>query len=357
MLWSLVSVAFAGDLILSVKVTGGGGNVLLQDELVLPADRQLATADQKGALVVTGRMFDSDGAVIELVTGPVGKDGKPKPKLTKSYELEVYQPKSETITYKKETWTVETTLGEVWDSPEPAAAPADSGRYVLVWDDAGLIRDPKKLEDPKTVKDPKKLAKATAEEVTKERELPEGRTDPMTQASPMKIVNMYSDKIIELEAVPADAAGHCVTGGAPAEGAAPTAFVAIKDFVPRLTAREVVGKNPDGTGYRVAAGLPVVPEGPEGTYRVTTGGLSFLIQATEEDLAFYYRPSAHFETGDAPHRLPAGTLGKLGEGEVTWAGPDGIPVAAMRGVTAPVATVRVPCAEVRVTPDTSALIR
>lgn len=355
MLWSLVSVAFAGDLILSMKVTGPDGRVTLQDELVLPSDRVLPSPDQKSALGITGRVFDSDGAIVELVVGPM-KDGKPKAKIAKSFELEVYTPKTETVVYKKDTWTIEATLGEIWDAPEPVAGPADSGRYVLVWDDAGLIRDPKRLEDPKLMKDAKKLAAATAEEVTKERELPEGRTDAHAQASPMRIVTMYSDKIIELESV-TPGPGHCQIGGAPAEGAAPKAFVAIKDFVPRLTAREVVGKNPDGTGYRVAAGVPVVAEGPEGTFRVNTGGLSFLIQATEEDLAFYYRPSTHFETGTAPQKLPAGTLGKLADTEVTWAGPDGIPVAAMKGVTSPVATVRVECAEVRVVPDTAALIR
>lgn len=357
MLWSLVSVAFAGDLILSMKVTGPDGRITLQDELVLPADRILPSPDQKSALSISGTVFDSDGAVVEIVVGPM-KDGKPKAKVTKSFELEVYSPKTETVVYKKDTWTIESALGEIWDAPPVVAAAPVTDRYVLVWDDAGLVKDIAKLEDPKTIKDPKKLAAATLAEVGKERELPGGRTDPFAQASPMKFLNVHSDKIIEVETVQPGTPGHCQEGGAPLSGAAPTAFVAIADFVPRVTSREVVGNNPDGTGYRVSAGVPVsAVEGSEGSWRVTTGGLSFVIQATAEDLAFYYRPSTHFETGTSPQHLPPGVVGKINGVDVTWAGPEPIPVLGMKRIAAPVATLRVPCAEVRVAPDTAVLVR
>jgi hypothetical protein len=355
MLWSLCSVAFAGDLILALKVTGPDGRVALQDELPLPADRMVPSPDQKATLAIHGAMFDSDGAVVELSAGPT-KDGKVKVvKVSKSFELDAWIPKTETVVYKKVTWTIEASVGEVWSAAPPAAV-TDEGRYVLAWDDAPLVKDPKKLEDPKLQKNAKKLAEVTAAETLKKRELPEGRSDAFTQASPMKYVEVYGEKQLVLDTAPVDG-GHCLLGSPLPEGSPPQVTVPVQHLVPHVTSRELVGKLEGGTGYRVAAGVPLVEEG-EGTWRVTTGGLSFLVNATKEDLAFFYKPSPHFENPPEPLvTLPAGTVGKTALGDVTWAGPDPLPVAAMQGVANPIATLRVPCAEVKVSPDTSAFVR
>ncbi|MEQ1504816.1 MAG: hypothetical protein ABMB14_21455 [Myxococcota bacterium] len=346
-LWA--GAAFAADAILGLKVTGPTGSVLLDDELVLPSERIVPGPDGKHSLGVYTTKFDHTKALVELVAGKV-KDGKPIAKVTASFEVGPYAPATQELVYKKSTWKIEAVLGDVWSAPEPASTAPSTDRFALVWDDAEQVVDP-------TVTNPKKRV------VVKERELPEGRTQPLAQASPVKVLAAQGERTIQIETIPVPApTEHCQVGGATAEPTPTPYFVALGDFVPRVTTREVATRFPDGTGYRVAAGVPVVAEG-EGTWRVNTGGLSFLIQATEEDIAFYYRPSTHFSGGvdgttggESPLSLPAGAIGKTNLGDVSWAGPDPLPIVGMRGVWAPVAVVRVPCAEVRLAPDTAAMV-
>jgi hypothetical protein len=346
-MWWLCGAAYAAEAILALEVVGPDGSIRLMDELGMPSERILSSPDAKHLMRVYVAPFDGTKAVVELAAGKP-RDGKPKVKVAKSFELTPYQEHTDTLVYKDQTWTVKSVLGEVWDAPEPTPAAQDTTRYVLAWDDAALLKDPmqKPAKNPKDPKDPGA--------VVRERELPEGRTDPLTQASPMKLVAPFGDgKHLELEVAPPGPM-HCQEGGPPAEGLPPKNYVAISDLVPRVTAREVSAKAPDGTGYRVAAGVPVTQEG-EGIWRVATGGLSFLIQAGEEDLAFYYRPSTHFETGTGPRSLAPGVVGKTSVGEVSWSGTEPLPIVGMRGVKMPVATVRVPCAEVRLQPAPSAM--
>lgn len=312
----------------AVEVTGPDGAIKLSDELVLPDKRVLSSPDGKHMLQVYIVTYHDTRAVVELSAGKP-KDGAPKVKAAKSYELDPYQEHTDTLVYKGQTWTVKTTLGAAWDAETPPASEPEQNRYVLVWDDASLLVNPK---EPKSA--------------VKERELPTGRTTPETQASPMRVVDTWGETHIEAETVLPTSAGHCQTGGPPTEPYALQHYVPLVDVVPKVTAREIAAQFPDRTGYRVAAGVPVVAEG-EGTWRVSTGGLSFVINATEEDIAFFYHPSAHFPATEAPKSLAAGTLGATALGEVVWSGPDPIGIVAMHAVKQPVATVRVPCAEVK----------
>jgi hypothetical protein len=270
-------------------------------------------------------------------------------KVSKSFELDPFAEQTEQLVYKSSTWTVKVKLGRAWDPPAETAAP-DTNRYVLAWDDAAMVADPKDTKKPPIV----------------ERPLPSGRTDALTQASPVRVVDTYGDtptdpsveaKIthLEIETVPSPGPAHCQAGGPPIEPFPVQHYVPLKDIVSRVTTHEVAAKLPDGTGYRVAAGVPVVAEGDK--WRVQTGGLSFLIDATEDDLAFYYRPSPHFlGTPSGPQRVKPGVVGRTALGDVTWAGPEPLVIAGMRGAGKPIATLQVPCAEVRIAPDVTTFV-
>ncbi|MEQ1564583.1 MAG: hypothetical protein ABMA64_03010 [Myxococcota bacterium] len=340
MVWWLVGVAAAApQAIVAIRVTAPDGTVAMQDEVLLPSERILPSPDGKYAVGMYVATFEEKRAVVELVAGP-SKDGKPKTKVAKSFELDLYAQQDQPLIYKRDTWIVSVKLGEAWDAPA-AVEVQDPERYVLVWDDAPMIADP--------------LDKKAVPLV--ERTLASGRTDALTQASPMKVVETGEGSQLKVETVPLATPSHCQVGGPPIDTFPVQTFVTLKELVPRVTAREVAAKLPDGTGYRVAAGVPVVQEG-EGTWRVSTGGLSFLIQATADDIAFYYRPSAHFTTlSDATVRIKPGVVGKTALGEVSWAGPEPLVVAGIRGAAAPLITLQVPCAEVRVAPDMAALVR
>lgn len=345
MVVTLAMVAFGADPLVAVELTGPSGAVALSDELPLPSTRTLPSPDGKYAVGVYVTAFDTTRAVVEVAIGKAEGDGV-KAKVRQSFELDRWAPQSHAIVYKKDTWKLDATLGLVWSAPEPNPID-DPQRYVLVWDDAEMW----------TTAPPKPGEKKKGKVATvRERELPGGRTDPLTQASPMRIVDTGDDTVFHLESVVEAGRSHCQLGGAPSETAPAERWVNRADFVARVTSREVVGKFPDGTGYRVAAGVPVTEEG-EGRYRVSTGGLSFVIEtADKDDIAFYYRGSGHFDAmAEHPVSFPAGTLGQTALGPVTWAGPEPIPVAGLRGVAHPRATVRVPCAEARVAPADGAL--
>lgn len=360
MLGGTLSEARAEDVaavsLVALKVTGPSGSVMLEDELVLPSERMLPGPDGKHSLGIYVATMPENRALVELAAGKP-KDGKPKPTVTKSFELDAFAPQTQTLIYKKSTWTIEAVLGSAWGAPDVPEAPADATRYALAWDDAKLMKTEPPPPLPPEAKKPKKAPPPP--ETVVERELPDGRTNALEMASPVKIVAAHDNKVIAIETVPTpgETGQHCQIGGPAVEPYAQPFFVALGDFVPRLTSREVVGKFPDGTGYRVAAGVVVVAEG-EGTFRVSTGGLSFLIQATEEDLAFYYKPSTHFPAMEgAPIKLQPGVIGKTNLGDVSFTGPVPLPIAGLRGVRSPIATVRVPCAEVRLSPATSAFVR
>jgi hypothetical protein len=341
-LWTLAAVAFGADSIVAVQITAPDGSNKLTDEIPVvtdqpPVARMLVSPDGKYAVKVTVAP-KGEGAAVELVAGKA-KDDEIVPKTWATVDLKLWAEGTGTLAYKKDTWTVKATLGQVWDAPEPGFTD-DPQRYVLAWDDASLYPQ---LPDKKAKKKPV---------VVKERELPGGRTDVHAQASPMRFVAVPDgdSKMLQLESVLTPDRSHCQLGG-PSTDKVPTQyFVGLPDMVQRVTAREVVGKLSDGTGYRVAAGVPVVEEG-EGKFRVNTGGLSFLIEGGKDDIGVYYRPSPHFDSlGEHPLSVGAGVIGATALGEVTWAGPDALPVAGVRGVGTPRVTFRVPCAEVRVAP-------
>lgn len=322
--------------IVAVTIEGPDGSVKMIDEVPLPGERILTAPDGKHLLRLYVSTFDTTRAVVELSAGKP-KKGVPKVKVATSYELDPYKPRTESFAYKTQTWKVTTMLGAVWDAPALAPAAEDPSRYVLAWDDAALIKDPKV---PTTF-------------VT-ERALPSGRTDPVEMASPMRVVDTWGETHLEIETVPGDSPSHCQRGGLPTEPYPLQYYVALKDLLPKVTAKEIQKDYPDGTGYHVAAGVPVVEEG-EGRYRVMAGRLSFLVEATEQEIAFFYRPTAHFAIEEAPMSLLPGTLGQTELGPVTLSGHEPIGIAAMRGVVTPIATVRTPCAEVRLRPAEGAI--
>ena len=312
-------------------IHGPKGNVMLQDAVPLPTERVMAAPDGKHSLGVYIARMDDGRGLIELVAGKE-KDGRPKPSVSFSFELEPYVLQTHNFVYKKSTWTVDAVMGQVWDAPKIEDVPSEKVRYVLAWDDADQVID-LDLELDEATKPEKKEGN-----VVVERELPEGRTDALAQASPMKVIAPHesSKKHVTVETLPEPGPRHCQLGG-PSPEEEPTQYaIALKDFVPRLTSREVVGKFADGTGYRVAAGVPIEPiEGSEDQYQVETGGLSFVIEATSDDVAFYYRPTTHFDGEvDAPMGLGAGTIGTTDLGEVHWAGEAPLPVAGLRNLDA-----------------------
>ncbi len=119
-----------------------------------------------------------------------------------------------------------------------------------------------------------------------------------------------------------------------------------------VTARELVATLDDGTGYVVAAGVPVEPTTP-GTGRVTLGGLSFAVRLVDGDLG---PPQADVASRRfaaptrSPELLPPGVVGHTALGEVRWDAPTPLPVAARSAVDAEVVTVEVPCARVVLRP-------
>jgi len=321
-----------------------------------PPDRTLPAPDGKNSLRVFIQTLDTDKAVVELEYGP-SKDGHVKAKTVESFQLEPWVAVDHDLAIKKDKWVVTATLGHVWDAPKPVATD-DTNKYVLAWDDAPMTADPPpKAPDPAAPPPkPSKKAPPPPPPFVK-RPLPDGRKDALSQASPIKVVDVYESSHLQAESVPAPGPAHCQAGG-PSTDAAPTVrYVSLKDLVPKVPAHGVVGKLPDGTGYTVAAGVPVIPEGDD--WRVQTGGLSFLIKATPEDLAFYYRPSEHFTANPPPSQiqLPPGTVGQTALGPVTWSGSAPLPVVGMglSGTATPIATIQVPCAEVRLAPDPAVL--
>lgn len=351
----LVGVASAQDPVLAITVTAPDGTVMMQDEVRVPADRVLPAPDGKSAFGVYASVFEGDKAIVEMVYGKT-KDGKPTPKYVQSFQLAPWKPQTEKLAVKKDQWTVSATLGHVWDAP--AGVPTDdTSRYVLAWDDAPMTTDaPPPPVDPAAPKPkPSKNKAPPPPPPFVERPLEGGRTDPVAQASPFKVVDVYQNTHVIAESVPQPGPAHCQVGGPSTDTAPTTRYVALKDLVPKVTAREVVGKLADGTGYTVAAGVPVVQEGEN--WRVNTGGLSFLIQATPEDLAFYYRPSEHFTgTGTpTPFQVQPGVIGSTALGEVRYTGSAPLPIVGVTGTTKPVATVQVPCAQVRFAPDPAVL--
>lgn len=317
------------EAVLLVEVADADGTVLLAEEVALPADRAVVTG--KRALGLYAARFDGTRAVLELVAGR-SVDGRPKPRWQESHELDPFAPFEGTVTYKDASWRVRATLGERWSPPAPVPAAETPSRYVLAWDDAVLLASPR---DPRSAK--------------RERELP-ARADAVATASPMKVVDTWGATHLEIETVPDALAAHCQAGAPPSEPFPLQYYVARTDLVPLVTAREVRGELPDGTGYLVAAGVPVEPR-PDGTARVRTGGLAFDVRLGEGDTDQAYRPTARFPVGEAPLSLAPGTVGRTGLGAVAWEGPDRVPVAGLSGVREPIATVRVPCAEVRMHVD------
>ncbi|MEZ4238416.1 MAG: hypothetical protein R3F59_20150 [Myxococcota bacterium] len=382
LLWGAATFAADGaEEMVAVKVNGPRGNVLLQDEMPLPVERVIPSPDGKHSLGVYITRMDNGHAVMELVAGKE-KDGKPLAKVQQSFELSPFEPGQHDLKYKKSNWSVEGILGAVWDPPAVTEADADTTRYVLAWDDAKLLRNPPEIEpaakDAPKPKPKPKPKKGAEDEVVVVREL-EHRDDPAHQARPMTVVEPYGTRFVKVDSVPAPSSDkHCVVPApmaAVAEGDAPATdapkpalkdepepfYVEINNLVPRLTSREVTGKFTDGTGYRVAAGVPVTAESDADDnelYRVNVDGLSFVIQATEEDLAFYYRPTTHLPVeATRPMSLKAGTVGATQLGPVEWEGEGALPVQGLRGVAAPIATVRTPCAEVRLRPEADMLER
>lgn len=344
MIVTLATMAFGADPLVAVKLTAPTGGVPFSDEVVLPSNRMLPSPDGKYAVGVYVATFDQHRAVIEIVMGKAKDDAIPKAKVRQSFELDPWVSQSHEIAYKNDVWKIDATLGFMWDAPE-ASPTDDPQRYVLVWDDAQFMA---RASDKKKPWKPKEL--------TRERELPGGRTDPLTQASPMRFIDTGDDVVMHLESVVEANRSHCQMGGASTDTAPTEHWVNRADFVAKVTSREIVGKLEDGTGYRVAAGVPVMAEG-EGKWRVSTGGLSFVIDAPNpEDVGISYRASPHFEAiAEHPVALPAGTIGQTALGPVTWTGDAPIPVVAMRGAADPRATVRVACAEVRLAPTPGTL--
>jgi hypothetical protein len=335
-LWTLGMVALAADPLVAVEILDPKGGVPLSDELPLPSTRTLLSPDGKYAVGVYVSAFQGSKAVVELVAGK-SKEDVIKPKVRQSHEIDLWGSQTHTLLFKKQTWTLTATLGKVWDAPEPGPVD-DPQRYVLVWDDAQLY--------PEAPVEKKKPPKG----ITRERELPGGRTDPLTQASPMRFIQEAAPGYLLVESVISPDRSHCQTGGPAIETTPLQHVVAAGDLVRQVTAREISAKLPDGTGYRIAAGVPAIRQ-EEGKFRITTGGLSLVIAATDEEIGLAYRPSQHFDTlREHPIALPVGSIGTTALGEVSWAGPDPLPVAGMRGVFAPRATVRVTCAEVRLAP-------
>jgi hypothetical protein len=390
LLWGIGASAADADTIVALRVNGPRGNVLLQDEMPLPIERVIPSPDGKHSLGIYVARMDDGRAVVEIVAGKE-KDGKPIAKVTDSFELQPFQPMLKDLQYKKSKWAIEAILGSSWDPPAVTEVTSEPVRYVLVWDDAKRLKTAPELENAATDAarpKPKPKPGAAEDDVVVRRAL-EARDDVATQSAPMKVLEPHGTKFVKLEEIGAGAAAaaHCVdltavdltavdltavAAPAPAEGDAPASpapegepaaevyYVGLTDIVPRLTSREVAGKFTDGTGYRVAAGVPVTAEGEDGSgrFRVQTGGLSFVIEATEDDLAFYYRPSTHLDAvAERPMSLPPGTVGSTQLGEVTWSGDAPLPVQGLRGVAAPIATLRVPCAEVRVRPEPAALAK
>ena len=177
----------------------------------------------------------------------------------------------------------------------------------------------------------------------------------------MKLVDAWGETHLEVETVPAPLPQHCQAGGPSAQSWPLQYYIARSDVVANVTAREVSVRSPDGSGVTVAAGVPVTALG-DGTWLVSTGGLSFPLPVTEGDLGSDYSPSGRFSTppsdGPVPWAVLApGVVGRTAFGEVRWSGPGPLPLAGLSGVVHAIATVRVPCAEVRLPVDPKGLVR
>lgn len=213
---------------------------------------------------------------------------------------------------------------------EPGIVEAGGRRYALVWDDAWLYAYPKKPDREQT------------------RALPEGRVDPMTSASPYRIVAHWSTAWREVERDPADPYPHCHSGAPPARSYKRQYYVNEADLLP-LTGAPVDLRFPDGTGLRLSAGVALSPEGE--AWRVRVGGLDWVSTLPEGSVDYAYSPSTPFPEAPATALLqptPDGVLGTV-NGAPVRVDPDS--AWALAGLDHGLATVRSACAELTLQVD------
>ncbi|MCB9765422.1 MAG: hypothetical protein H6739_36950 [Alphaproteobacteria bacterium] len=336
MLLLMVPLALAAPDGLALKLTDPRGEVIAEQLAPLPLALRLEQTLGGQNYTIAVRSEAGDGITLDVAGPrhagsaalPLGEGGHTVAQVA----LRAPRAARAEVGQKPLTWTLDVQriepLTPLPHDPEP---PADwpQRSFALAWDDAGLYADPRDREASE-----------------RSRVLPEGRQDPATQASPMRVVAHWEARRVELETVVSQPEAHCHINGPPPRGYAFQYFVSRDDLVP-VTTREVRVDHPDGSGLTLAAGVAVRPL-PDGRYGVTLDGVQFEVDLPEDAVGLQYRPSGHFlrqETGLTLTPDAQGVLGTLGGTEVHGAQP--WVVQGRQGLVEPIVTLRTDCAELR----------
>ncbi len=332
----LVSVALGAEATVLLSVLDPSGREVTHDEAALPTAHNFDFF-RDGRTWVLDVNTTPSGSKVELVA-VLSERKKKKLKKKTDEHLTLDEDVMDTLIVsggkKAGEWEVTGRWAEAFHPSEPTPGPESRSRFVLVWDDAPLYRNPRNKRD-----------------IEVELELESGRTDRRTQVSPFKAVHSWGTTHYEVESVPLKLEPHCYEG-APPQRSHPFQFYAANIDMVELTTEEVQESFDDGTGYRLAAGVAV--ETTDTGQWVRVGDVGLPVQVSEDVLGSLYRPSRHFpavDTGWTADIEKGGILGEIKLGEVTWYGDEQARLQGRAGVEDPVVTIRTRCAEVRLRID------
>ena len=337
MLAFLASVAFGADATFALSVLDPTGRELVHDEAALPTAHDFEITHD-GRTWVLDVQTTPQGSQVELhaVLGEKKKSGKVKKKSDERILLD--EDVMDTVlispTKKGGSWEVTGQWAKAFTPTEPTPGPTSRSRYVLLWDDAPLYRNPRNKTD-----------------IEIELELPDGRNDRRTQTSPFKAVHSWGTTHFEVESVPRKLEPHCYDG-APPRRSHPFQFYAANVDMVTVTTTEITASFGDGTGYTVAAGVAV--EDRDGQQWIRVGDLGLPIRVSQENLGTLYRPTRHFPTAETGWTASIGENDVIGQtqlGDVYWYGDGDAQIQGRTGVEQPAIIIRTRCVEVRLSID------